>query len=153
MLWKVMPGKVTFISYDPITQTPGESLWNSENSSWAQRRPKERKGSSHLGQNGGILPQLHPRGSSAFIGLCLLASLPFRVWPTSNPTNNLAQASLPPGSLPNSPTRYNLLASASDVPSAPEECAVHLFFTLKKKSGITYTQQSTNFKTLLDELL
>lgn len=58
-----------------------------------------------------------------------------------------------PGSLPNSPTRYNLLASASDVPSAPEECAVHLFFTLKKKSGITYTQQSTNFKTLLDELL
>lgn len=37
-----------------------------------------------------------------------------------------------PGSLPNSPTMYNLLASASDVPSAPEECAVHLFFTLKK---------------------
>ena len=62
-----MPGKVTFISYYPITQTPGERLCNSENSSWAQRKPKERKGSSHLGQNGDTLHQLHPRGSSAFL--------------------------------------------------------------------------------------
>ena len=62
-----MPGKVTFISYYPITQTPGERLCNSENSSWAQRKPKERKGSSHLGQNGDTLHQRHPRGSSAFL--------------------------------------------------------------------------------------
>ena len=44
----------------PNNPNPWGKACNSENSSWAQRKPKERKGSSHLEQNGGTCPNSIP---------------------------------------------------------------------------------------------
>ena len=77
-------------------------------------------------QEGSGRRRQEPQGSQG--GLALV---PFS--PTSTPALPTAPASSSPVPLGHSlttlPAMSNLLTSASDVPSAPEECSVYLFFT------------------------